>query len=141
MCRRSGVRTGTSRSIADDATNTGPLALRRGRAGLLSKCTERWDARGAVDAPPLAGQVRFLSGAHTLRRRRPNGLGSGLLSRSELVRLRPTALTTRVPSFAGEAPGSYPDERGSIPRGLTISARWLDGKPPVSGTGDCGFDS
>ena len=127
----------------------------------------------------------------------------------------------RVPSFAGEAPGSYPGERGSIPRGLTtrqrtkggsrgnedevfqlwravssrdrplspsrrtgvrtvheavrllaegthetslgwarllrprgnehpagngrfdlkeISARRLDGKPPVSGTGGCGFD-
>jgi hypothetical protein len=26
--------------------------------------TERWDARGAVNAPPLASQVRFLSGAH-----------------------------------------------------------------------------
>ena len=119
MSRRSGVLTGTSRSIADDTTNTGPLAPRRRAGRLFSKCTERWDARGAVNAPPLASQVRFLSGAHALRRRRPNGPGSGLLSRTELVRLRPAARTTRVPSFAGEAPGSYPDERGSIPRGLT----------------------
>ena len=35
-------------------------------------------------------------------------------------------------------------QRASGPAGPQqerISARWLDGKPPVSGTGDCGFDS
>src|SRR5215831_3106474 len=121
-CRTSGGRTGASRSTGSNHNDPRP-ARSRGRAGIFFERTERWDARGAVNAPPLASQVRFLSGApaneDTQRRWRPTGPGTGLLNRPEWVRAPPAARDTRVPSFAGEAPGSYPDEQGSIPWGLT----------------------
>ena len=110
------------------------------RAGRLI-CTERWDARGAVNAPPLARQVRFLSGARTQTSPpAPDWTGTGLLNRSAWVRSPPAARHTSS-KLCWRSTRLLPGRTGFDSLGTHFSARWLDGKPPVSGTGDCGFDS